>query len=377
MGKDYYKILGVEKSASQDEIKQAFRKLAQQYHPDKAGGDEAKFKEINEAYQVLGKEEKRKQYDQFGATFDQQGGFGGGMNWNDFMRQARGGGFSGGFSAQGGPASGWDFGGLDLGDIFGDIFGFSTGHGQRSRSRRGEDIAVDLQLDFKEAIFGVKKQLRLNRKVACPICNGEGKEPGSNFVTCLECNGRGQVTKMQRTFLGAIQTNIICPKCNGAGKFPEKKCKHCGASGIVNEVQNIDIEIPAGVNDGDTLELRGKGNADLGGAPKGQVGSLYIRIRVKPSRQFEREGNDIFSKQKISVWQAMLGATIDVEVVDATVELKIPEGTQSGTTFRLRGKGVKRGSGRGDHLVEIEVEIPKKLSKKARKLVEEIMETEQ
>ncbi|MBI5254535.1 molecular chaperone DnaJ [Candidatus Falkowbacteria bacterium] len=368
MGKDYYKILGCEKGANADEIKQAFRKLAHKYHPDKQGGSEAKFKEINEAYQVLGNADKRRQYDQFGATFDQQGGFGGGMNWDDFMRQARE-----GFSAQGGGGFGnigFDFGGLDLGDIFGDIFGFNapaSGRRRRPSARRGEDIAIDLQLDFKEAVFGTSREIKLNRKILCPACGGKGKEPGTNFVNCAECGGHGQVTRVQRTFLGTMQTSVTCSKCGGAGKIPEKKCKRCSGIGFVNEVQNLKIEIPAGVNNGDTLELAGHGNAASGG-----TGSLYVNVFVKPSREFERDGWNIISHKKINAFQAMLGDVIDVETVDGTVELKIPEGTQAGALFRLRGKGVKHGSFRGDQLVEVEVEIPCKLSRKARQLLKEI-----
>ncbi|MFH0815169.1 MAG: molecular chaperone DnaJ [Candidatus Falkowbacteria bacterium] len=363
MAKDYYKILGVENGANADEIKQAFRKLAHKYHPDKQGGDEAKFKEINEAYQVLGNADKRKQYDQFGATFDQQGGFGQGINWDDFMRQARG-------HSTGSWQGGFDFGGVDLGDIFGDIFGFNrpaSGRRGRPSARQGEDIAIDLQLDFKEAVFGTSREIKLNRKILCPACNGEGKEHGSKFINCSECGGRGQVTRMQRTFLGTMQTSVTCQKCSGAGKIPEKKCKRCAAGGFVNEVQNLKIEIPAGVDNGNTLELSGHGNAASGGA-----GSLYVNVFVKPSREFERDGWNIISHKKINAFQAMLGDVIDVETVDGTVELQIPEGTQAGAVFRLRGKGVKHGNSRGDQLVEVEVDIPRKLSRKARQLLKEI-----
>jgi molecular chaperone DnaJ len=314
---------------------------------------------------VLGKEEKRKQYDQFGATFDQQGGFGGGMNWDDFMKYARGANGFGGFSANGG-AGGWDFGGVDIGDIFGDLFGFGGGRRARPSQRRGEDIAIDFVLDFKEAVFGTKKEIRLNRKVVCRACKGDGKEPNSEFIVCSECGGKGQVTRVQRTFLGAIQTNSVCPKCAGEGKIPEKKCHVCAGAGIANDIQNIEVQIPSGIDDGDTLELRGQGNAARGG-----VGNLYVRIRVKPSKTFVREGNEILSRKKISVWQAMLGATVDVETVDGAVELKIPEGTQSGTVFRLRGKGVKRGGAQGDQLVTVEVEIPR-LNRKQRKIIEDV-----
>ena len=219
MSKDYYKTLGVEKSASADELKKAFRKLAHKYHPDKQGGDEAKFKEVNEAYQVLGNEQKRAQYDQYGADFESQGGFGGGAGWEDFMRASRG---------QGGAQ--FDFGDIDLGDLFGGMFG---GGGRRQRQRRGNDIQVDVQIEFKEAVFGVEKEIRLNKNNNCDVCAGSGAEPGSNVKKCAECNGHGQVKQVQRTILGAMQTVATCPSCAGAGEKAEKSCKHCGGDGRV------------------------------------------------------------------------------------------------------------------------------------------------
>jgi len=361
MSKDYYKILGVEKSAGQDEVKRAFRKLAHKYHPDKTDGDEQKFKEINEAYQVLGKPEKREQYDQFGSTFDQQGGFGGGMNWQDFMKHARGGGA--GFQ-------GMNFGGMDLGDIFGDVFGFGGRGGGRARQSRGEDIQVDLTLNFKESVFGVEKEIQLYKKAVCEHCKGEGNEPGTEQKMCSMCKGQGQVTQVQRTFLGNIQTRSVCPDCQGKGKIPEKKCTKCAGYGIANATETLKLQIPGGVSDATVLEWHGKGNAAPNG---GQPGNLYIRLRVKPSKEFAREGDNIFSQINISVVQAIKGDQIDVSTVDGEVSLKIPAGTQPATVFRLRGKGVKRKDGsRGDHLVEVDVQIPKKLNRKARKILDEL-----
>jgi len=360
MSKDYYKILGVEKSATQDDIKRAFRKLAHQYHPDKQGGDEAKFKELNEAYQVLGNEEKRKQFDQFGATFDQQGGFGGGMNWEDFMRQARGGGGFGNIN--------FDLGGMDLGDIFGEVFGFGGSRGN-TKKRAGEDIELDLQIDFKDSVFGIKKEFELYKTVKCDHCHGNTAEPGTPFVKCKTCDGKGKIIKMQRTFLGSFQTQAICGECGGEGKIPEKKCSKCKGMGIVKNKEAVSVEIPAGIENGMSLRVSGKGNAGKSG---GKNGDLYVHVRIRPDKRFARHGNDILQREKINFVQATLGAKIEIETLDGKVELKIPEGTQPNTRFRLREKGVPylNSSGRGDMYVEIEVEIPKRVSRKQRELLE-------
>ncbi len=361
MSKDYYKVLGVDKSASQDEVKKAFRKKAHEYHPDKAGGDEAKFKEINEAYQVLGNAEKRKQYDQFGATFDQQGGFGGGMNWEDFMRQARS-----------GQAQGFDFG-VDLGDIFGDLFGFGGGGSRRSRRARGRDIEISMTIDFKSAVFGMEKEIELYKNVKCDKCNGNGAEPGTKINTCPACNGKGQVAHIQRTILGNFQTVAACGACGGEGSKAEKDCSKCSGSGVIKEKKRIKINIPAGVRDGEVLKMGGEGEAGLRGTP---AGDLYIVLRVKGDSRFERDGDDIRTEEYISFSQAALGDKIEVETIDGPVRLKIPEGTQTGKVFKLSGKGVPhlRGRGRGDHLARVIVRTPTKLTRKQKKLLEELGE---
>ena len=363
MSKDYYKILGVEKNASAEDIKKAFRKLAHQYHPDKQGGDEAKFKEVNEAYQVVGNAEKRKQYDQFGADFDKQGGFGGGMNWEDFMRAARGQGGAQGFN--------FDFGGADLGDLFGDLFGFSGRSGQGRRQRRGNDIQVDVELDFREAVFGVEKEIRLTKNNACDVCNGSGAEPGSALKTCAQCGGQGQVRQVQRTILGAMQTVTTCPTCEGAGKMPEKKCKHCGGDGRVRGESNYKVKIPAGIDDGGTIRLSGKGESAATG---GTAGDLYVVVHVRGDKKFNREGDDIYSEARISYPQAVLGDKIEIETVDGVKKMVIPESTQSHQQIRLKGLGVPNvhGRGRGDHYVRVIVDVPKKVSRGARKLLEEL-----
>lgn len=364
MSKDYYKILGIEKNASQDEVKKAFYKLAHQHHPDKAGGNEIKFKEINEAYQVVGNPEKRKQYDQFGATFDQQGGFGGGMNWEDFMRSAR----------QGGASVGGDFGDLFSGleDLFGG-FGFSSRQGRQGRasgSGGGADIHAKMTIDFREAIFGTEKTIELYKNVACQKCNGSGAEPGSRVITCQACGGQGQVGHVQHTIFGAFQTAAVCPHCQGEGRKAEKHCSHCKGQGISKEIERITVKIPAGIDNGQTIRLNGKGEA----GKRQKAGDLYLTININPDRYFQREGNDISSKIDINFTQAALGDKVEVETLEGPVQLKIPAGTKSGQVFRLRDRGVPdlHGRHRGDQLVTVEVAIPHKLTKNQKKLLEEL-----
>lgn len=360
MAKDYYKILGVEKNASPEEIKKAFRKLAHQHHPDKKGGDEAKFKEINEAFQVLGNEEKRKQYDQFGADFEQQGGFGGGAGWEDFMRAARGqGGFQNG--AQ------FDFGG-GFGDIFSDFFG---GGGSHSTQKRGNDIQIDVELTFREAVFGIEKEINLTKRNACAVCSGSGAEPGSGHKKCATCGGQGQMRRTQQTILGAMQTVVTCHDCHGAGNVAEKKCQHCNGAAVERSSSHYNVRIPAGIDDGGTIRLSGKGeHAGAGGV----AGDLYVRVRVRPDKIFRREGYDIFTEAHISFPQATLGDTVEIVTIDGDKKLAIPEGTQSQQQFRLRGLGVPElnGNRRGDHYVTVVVDVPKKLSRAAKKLIEEL-----
>ncbi len=363
MSKDYYKILGVEKNSSQPDIKKAFRKLAHKYHPDKKGGDEAKFKEVNEAYQVLGDEKKRQQYDQFGSDFAQQGGFGGGAGWEDFMRAARG---------QGGGNVHFDFGGVDIGDIFGDLFGFSGGRRAGGRRRqRGNDIQVDIQLDFREAVFGTEKEINLTKHNDCDVCKGSGAEPGAEVHKCGKCNGAGQVRVVQQTILGAMQTATTCPDCGGAGKKASKMCKHCGGDGVTRSESKYKVKIPAGIDDGGVIKLSGKGEAiGLGGHP----GDLYIRVRVKSEKYFERRNFDIYTEVNINFVQAVLGDKIEIETLDGRKKLVIPAGTQSHQQFRLKGLGVPRlqRSGRGDQFVNVIVDIPKKLNRKTKKLLQDL-----
>lgn len=365
MSKDYYKILGVEKNASTEEIKKAFKKMAMQHHPDRPGGDEKKFKEANEAFQVLSNKEKREKYNQFGSDFEQQGGFGGGASWEDFMRAARGQGGQGGFGG-----ANFDFGGVDLGDIFGDLFGGGRGRGGRQQAR-GRDIQVDVEMDLKEAVYGVEREISLRKQSTCDVCNGTGSEPGSKLDTCSTCHGQGQVAQQQRTFLGVMQTVITCPDCNGRGQKSSKKCKHCGGDGILSKQSTIKVKIPAGIDDGESIRLTGYGEA----APHGGIsGDLYVQAHVRSYKGLQREGFDIYSEKEINFVQAVLGDKVEVETIDGTVNLVIPEGIESGQLIKIRGKGVTHlgRTTRGDQLVKIKIRVPRRLSRDARKKLEEL-----
>lgn len=361
MGKDYYDILGIEKGASQDEIKKAFRKKAHTYHPDKKTGDEAKFKEVNEAYQVLGDEEKRKQYDQFGSTFDQQGGFGGNATWEDFMRQARGG--------NGGAH--FDFGGMDFGDIFGDMFGFGGQRGRRQK--RGNDIQIDVEITFDEMIKGTEKKVELTKNNACDTCKGNGAKPGSSLKSCGTCHGQGQVQQVQRTILGAMQTVVPCPECGGQGQIPDEKCPSCDGIGVKHSHSSYVVQIPAGIDSGQSIRLTGKGES-IGSL--GSPGDLYVRVHVKADNRFVRDGYDLMTEATISYPQAVLGDTIAIETPYGEKKLVIPAGTASGQKIRVKAHGIPhlRGSSKGDQYVTVTVDIPKKIGRKAKKLLQELQE---
>jgi len=358
---DYYKTLDVSKNATQDEIKKAFRKKAHEFHPDKKSGDEAKFKEANEAYQVLSDAKKRSQYDQFGSSFQHgQGGRSGGFQ--DF----------GGFS-QGGFTINMD----DLGDAFSDFFSGGARGGQRGA--KGSDIETIIEIDFREAVFGTEKEINLTKNNQCGHCDGHGVEPGAKVETCKPCNGSGRVTKIQRTILGQMQVQAACTVCGGDGKTYSQKCTKCSGTGAVRGTSKVNVKIPAGIDEGQSIRLTGQGEAGQKGS---QSGDLYLLIKIKPDTDFRREGDMIFSKECINFTQAALGDKINIKTVDGSLKLKIPEGTQSGTQFRLRGKGVHRlNQGgifssiqniRGDHLVEVVVDTPTKLTKKQKKLLSEL-----
>lgn len=357
MARDYYDILGVNKGASDDDIKRAFRKLAHQYHPDKTGGDDKRFKEINTAYQVLGDAEKRKKYDRFGSNFEQMSGgsAGGGSGFG-----------AGGFGFQDTAGANFDFG--DLGEMFGDIFSGAAG-GARREPSRGRHIEMDAAVTFAESATGAEKDVRVYKTMSCEDCGGAGAEKGAKRVDCVQCAGSGQVKKVQQTILGSFQTVGICPKCDGRGSAPEKACRACRGAGVVKGERQLRVHIPAGIADGEVLRMSGEGEA----APRGgRSGDLYLNIRVKPDPRFVRHGFDVHSKADISISTAVLGGEISVDTVDGAVDLKIPAGTQPGSAFRLRGRGIPhlRKTGRGDHIVEVMVRIPKKPSKEQRKMLE-------
>lgn len=359
MANNYYEILGVPKGASDDEIKKAYRKLAHKYHPDKAGGDEQKFKEINQAYQVLSDKAKRAQYDQFGQTFEGAGGgagSAGGFGGFDF------GGFDfGGFSSGGRAGSG---GGFE--DIFSDIFGGQS----RNHQQAGNDIQIDVEISFEEMVRGTSQEVNLYRNVVCDNCDGSGGEPGTKEENCPTCNGSGKVKKTMRSILGSFTQVSTCSTCRGKGKIFSKKCRKCGGDGRIKREETVKIEIPAGINSGQAISLRGQGEAGEWGAPSGD---LYVTVHVRPHEKFTREGDNIISAEHIRFSQAVLGDKIDVETVEGDVRMKVPSGTQSGEVFRIKGKGVShlgRG-GRGDHWVKIIVDVPKNISRDQKKLLEE------
>ncbi|MBQ0083728.1 MAG: molecular chaperone DnaJ [Clostridiales bacterium] len=349
--RDYYEVLGVDKSVSDDDLKKAYRKAAKKYHPDLNPGDktaEQKFKEVNEAYEILSDKEKRARYDQFGhAGVDPN--FGGG------------GGYGGGFGGFGGFG---DFG--DLGDIFGSIFGGGGGSRRNPNApRRGNDTAANVIISFEEAAKGCKKTVKVTRIENCTECGGNGCEKGTQPKTCPACHGSGSVTSVQRTPFGSMQTQRPCEQCRGTGKIVDKPCRTCGGKGKIRHTLNQEVEIPAGIDDGQILNIRGGGDAGSNGGP---AGDLHINITVRPHPIFERDGFDVFCTIPITFSQAALGAEITVPTLDGKVKFTIHEGTQSGDEFKLKGKGIQRlrYSGRGDQYVKVFVEVPKNLSKEQK-----------
>ena len=356
MAANYYDLLGVAKSASADEIKKAFRTKAHQFHPDKSTGDAEKFKEINEAYQVLSDSEKRQQYDQFGQTHDQARRQGGGP--------AGGNPFGGGFSGT------VDMG--DLGDIFGDMFGFGGGSRRRGPSR-GSDIQATIRIPFKTAAFGGEETIQLRHQAACERCHGVGAEPGTSSETCATCKGAGQVRTVQQTILGAIQSAQTCPACQGEGTTVKNKCTTCNGQGRQEKTDTITVKIPEGIADGQRIKLSGKGEAGMRGMP---AGDLYLEVEVAKDSVFARDQDDVLVTANVPLTIASLGGTVDVATIDGQVTLKIPAGTPSGKVLVLKSKGIPhlRGRGRGDQRVTVEVIIPTHLNAKAKKLMKELQD---
>ncbi|XKT75009.1 MAG: molecular chaperone DnaJ [Patescibacteria group bacterium UBA2103] len=348
MNKDYYQILEVEKSASQDDIKKAFRKLAQKYHPDKKTGDEAKFKEVSEAYSVLGNEQKRKEYDSYGRTFaGGQGGFnGGGFDFSGFQ--------------------GAD---IDLDDIlggFGDIFG-----GRRARTRRGRDISMDTEISFKESVFGTTKKILIAKVSKCDECEGTGAKKGTDMETCSTCNGQGKVHETRNSVFGQFSTVAECSACAGSGKVPKERCTHCQGEGIRKQEEEISITIPAGINNGEMIRMTGHGEA----IKNGQAGDLYIKVHVTPHEIFTRSGANLVAEVPLTLTDALLGTTHNLTTLEGKkLEVKISPMKKAEEILRVRGYGVPQGSDRGDILLKITVTLPQKLSSTQKKLVGELKE---
>lgn len=354
MPKDYYAILGVSKTAKEDDIKKSFRRLAHEHHPDK-GGDPSKFKDINEAYQVLSDPKKRQMYDQFGSAAFEQGGPGGGP-----------GGF-GGFDFN--NFQGQDFG--DLGDILGEMFGFGGPRPSR-RAGRGEDIQVDVELSFHDAAFGVQRSIRLYKHTTCQACAGSGAEKGTKMASCKTCSGSGQTKQAQRTLFGVFQTVVACTDCHGTGEKPEQPCKHCKGSGVERREETLTIPIPAGIANDQVLRVEGAGEAAAYG---GGTGDLFVRVRVLADKRFTREGHDVLTQLEVPFSILALGGKVAVETLDGSEELTVPEGTPSGTVLVLKGKGIPfpRG-GRGDHRVRVTPSVPKHPNREQRKSLEDLRE---
>jgi molecular chaperone DnaJ len=356
--KDYYEVLGLQRGASDDEIKRAYRKLALKYHPDRNQNNkeaEEKFKEINEAYQVLSDPQKKAQYDQFGTA--------------DFGNMGSGGAGFGGFDFS-------DFGGF--GDIFDSFFegAFSRGGSsrrQRNAPQRGADLEYTLNLTFEEAVFGVKKEISLNKHETCSHCHGTGAKPGTKPHTCDKCGGTGQIKNQRSTPFGSFVSMSTCDKCGGTGTVIKEFCPYCKGSGKVRKKKKIKINIPAGVDNGNVIPIRGQGEVGTNGGPSGD---LYINIKVAPSPTFKRDGFDIYIDKHISFGNAVLGTTLKVPTIDGEVKYEVPAGTQSGTVFRLRGKGVERvnGHGRGDQYVNVIVDVPKNINQKQKEALIDFME---
>ena len=356
--RDYYEVLGVSRGASEDEIKKAYKKMARKYHPDLNPGDktaEEKFKEVNEAYEVLSDADKKARYDQYGhAGVDPNFGAGG-----------FGGGFDGGF----------DFG--DLGDIFGSFFGGGFGGGRRTNPnapQRGESIRMSIAISFEEAAFGCEKAVTVERYETCDTCHGNGCAPGTSPEVCPDCHGTGTVQVRRQTPMGVFATSSPCPKCGGKGRIIHQPCKDCRGSGMVRKKKTIQASIPAGIDNGQTISIRGQGNAGKNGGP---AGDLLITITVRPHEMFRREGTSVLCEAPITFTQAVLGAELEIPTIDGKVKYTLPEGTQSGTTFRLKGKGIPsiNGRGRGDQYVTVYIETPKNLNKEQKEALKKFAET--
>lgn len=352
---DYYKTLGVNKNASKEEIKQAFRKLAHKYHPDKKGGDEQKFKEASEAYAVLSNDKKRAEYDAYGRTFADGRGGGqgfGGFSGFDFsnMRQGQGGSFE------------FDFG--DIFGEFGDIFG-----GGRQGVRRGNDISIDVQISFKEAVFGTERKVLITKASVCAACTGTGAKEGTEQITCTTCNGKGKMHETKQSILGTFTSVKVCPACFGTGKVPKERCPTCRGQGIVRNQEELAVVVPPGINDGEMIRMSGAGEAIRGGV----AGDLYVKVHVQRDPVFSKEGSNIYMNLPLKLTDALLGGKRTISTLDGNIEITVPPGVSFGQLLRVAGKGVPMGEKRrGDLFIKVEIPLPKKLSRKAKKAIEEL-----
>ncbi len=348
MSKNYYDILGVERNASKEDIKKAFRTLAHKYHPDKKGGDEAKFKEINEAYSVLSDDSKRAEYDTYGRTFGAGGqpGFGG-FDGFDFSQFTNAGGFE-----------------FDLGDIFGDFFG-----GGRGKTRRGRDISIDVELTFKESVFGSDRKVLVTKNTVCATCKGNGAKPGSGMETCKTCAGKGKVKETKTSLFGTFATVTTCAQCYGRGEVPKEKCTKCRGAGITREQQEVRVVIPPGIENGEMIRLSGAGEA----IQNGTAGDLYVKVHVASHPLFRKEGNDLVMNLPIKISDALTGTTVPIDTLDGPIKLSIPQGTKPNETLRVKEKGIPYGAGkRGALLVRVTIAMPERLSERAQELIEEL-----
>jgi molecular chaperone DnaJ len=356
--KNYYEILGIDKKANKDDVKKAFRKLAQKHHPDK-GGDENKFKEITEAYSILSDEKKRREYDSYGQTFaggpSGAGGFSGNAGGFDFSN-----------FQQAGGMGGIEF---DISDLFGGMAGDLFGGG-RSRANRGRDISMDVEVTFKESILGSKRSVLITKVSQCEVCQGSGAKPKTEMETCKTCNGAGRIHETRDSVLGAFTSVRTCPTCEGSGKVPKEKCENCGGRGVVRKEEEINLSIPAGIDNGEMIRMPGMGEAIKGG----RAGDLYVKVHVKPHATFHKEGANLIMNLPIKLTDALLGTTVSVTTIDDKVlEVKVPAMQHTEETLRVRGKGVAYSEGgSGDLLIRVEASLPRKLSGKAKKAIEEL-----
>jgi molecular chaperone DnaJ len=352
MSKDYYEILGIQKGAPKDEVKKAFRKMASKYHPDKKTGNEDKYKEVTEAYAVLSNDKKKAEYDTYGHSFQGAGGGGGGGGFGGFNAQ----------DFQGQNGQGFEF---DINDIF-QNFGF--GGGGQQQAQRGRDVSVDINLTFEEAVFGITRKLLITKNNTCSHCEGKGAKKGTEMSTCSTCNGQGKIRENRQSIMGNFTTVRECSDCNGTGQVPKEKCDHCRGAGVSRTEEEISIKVPSGIQNGEVIRMTGRGEA----MPNGQPGDLYIKIHAESHKTIKRDGHTLASKLPIKITDALLGSTYSIQTLDGAVDIKIPAGIMHGELIRIKGKGVPYDGGRGDFMVGISIETPKKLSRKAKKLIEEL-----